>query len=65
MRLLRPRAGDPDAALVYDVEVLEGNASAVGEASSLFIDVIGRPLTPLSFAGATRRVARRTARRRG
>ena len=59
--LTSPRLEDGD--LVYDVDVLEGNESAVGEASSLFIDVIGRPLTPLSFAGATRRVARRTARR--
>jgi hypothetical protein len=45
--------------LLYDVVVLEGNASASGEASSLFIDVIGRPLTPLSVAGARRRTRRR------
>lgn len=29
------------------------------EAASLFIDVIGMPLTPLSYAGAARRTTRR------
>jgi hypothetical protein len=59
--LTAPRLEDGD--LVYDVEVLEGNETASGGACSLFIDVIGRPLTPMSVAGTTRRVARRTARR--
>jgi hypothetical protein len=49
--------------LVYNVEILDGNSAASGEASALFIDVIGRPLTPLSFAGMSRRTSRRTARR--
>ena len=49
--------------LTYDVKVLDGDESAASGECSLFIDVIGRPLTPLSFAGATRRVARRTTRR--
>ena len=44
--------------LLYDVVVLEGNASATGDASSLFIDVIGRPLTPMSVAGVRRRTRR-------
>lgn len=52
-----------DGVLIYNVEVLEGGASAVGDAASLFIDVIGRPLTPLSVAGGRRRVRRRTRRR--
>ena len=52
-----------DGVLTYNVEVLEGDASAVGDASALFIDVIGRPLTPLSIAGGRRRVRRRTRRR--
>jgi hypothetical protein len=49
--------------LVYSVEILDGNADAIGEACSLFIDIIGRPLTPLSVAGVARRTSRRTARR--
>ena len=52
-----------DGALFYDVHVLEGNEVAVGDASSVFIDVIGRPLTPVSVAGSRRRVRRRTRRR--
>jgi hypothetical protein len=56
-----PRLQNGD--LLYDVVVLEGNASATGEASSLFIDVIGRPLTPMSVAGVRRRTRRRTRRR--
>ena len=49
--------------LVYDVEILEGSKTASGGPCSLFIDTIGRPLTPVSFAGHTRRVRRRTRRR--
>ena len=46
--------------LSYEVAVLEGNLPAKGGPVSLFIDIIGMPLTPVSFAG----VARRTAYRR-
>ncbi len=49
--------------LIYDVKVLDGDKTATGGECSLFIDVIGRPLTPLSFAGAARGTARRTTRR--
>jgi hypothetical protein len=49
--------------LVYDVDVLDGEKTAKGGISSLFIDVIGRPLTPVSIAGGRRRVRRRTRRR--
>lgn len=45
--------------LIYDVEILEGSTAAVGGASSLFIDIIGRPLTPVSYAGVARRTTRR------
>jgi hypothetical protein len=45
--------------LVYDVDVLEGKKEYSGGACSLFIDVIGRPLTPLSIAGVHRRHRRR------
>lgn len=45
--------------LSYRVDVLEGEPPATGGAASLFIDIIGRPLTPISFAGANRRMWRR------
>ena len=47
--------------LSYDVKVIEGTMPASGGPASLFIDIIGMPLTPVSYAG----VARRTAYRRG
>jgi len=50
--------------LLYEVTVLEGKQSAEGDASSLFIDVIGRPLTPLSAGGVRRRTRRRVVYRR-
>ncbi len=49
--------------LVYDVEVLEGKKTASGSASSLFIDTIGRPMSPTSFAGRHRRHRRSVIRR--
>ena len=49
--------------LIYDVEVLEGHKQVSGEAASLFIDVIGRPLSPMSIAGVHRRHRRRRRRR--
>lgn len=49
--------------LIYTIKVLDGKLPASGGASSLFIDVIGRPLTPLSVAGVARRTSRRTTRR--
>ena len=49
--------------LSYTTEVLDGEPEVEGGASALFIDMIGRPLTPLSIAGGRRRVRRRTRRR--
>ena len=49
--------------LIYTVKVLEGEEAAEGDACSLFIDPIGMPLTPTSFAGVHRRTRRRTRRR--
>lgn len=49
-------AGD---ALSYQVTVLEGEIPSSAGLASLFIDIIGMPLTPLSFAGARRRMWRR------
>ncbi len=47
--------------LTFDVQVLEGDLAGADGPASVFIDIIGRPLTPLSYAG----VARRTAYRGG
>lgn len=49
--------------LTYQVAVLDGAEMAEGTAASLFIDTIGRPLTPLSYADMSRRTWRRAARR--
>ena len=47
--------------LTFDVDVLEGDLNGADGAASVFIDIIGRPLTPMSFAGAGRRTAYRGA----
>jgi len=59
LTLHEPRLQGRD--LSYRVDVLEGQPPATAGAASLFIDIIGRPLTPVSFAGAGRRMWRRTA----
>jgi hypothetical protein len=59
LELRNPRiAGD---ALTYDVKVLQGTLGTAGatDGASLFIDIIGMPLTPLSYAGVARRAYRR------
>jgi hypothetical protein len=48
--------------LTYTVEILDGDMPASGGPSSLFIDTIGRPLSPLSVAGVMRREERRDRR---
>ena len=53
-------AGDQ---MSYSVDILDGEMPAGGGANSLFIDVIGRPMSPVSVAGVHRR-GRRRARRR-
>jgi hypothetical protein len=57
--LRNPRASGSD--LTYDITVVAGALpkSGIGPAS-LFIDIIGLPFTPLSFAGVARRTAYRT-----
>lgn len=47
--------------LTFDVDVLEGNLTGADGAAATFIDIIGRPLTPLSYAGVARRSAYRGA----
>jgi hypothetical protein len=46
--------------LTFAVDVLEGGLSSDGPAA-IFIDIIGRPLTPVSYAGVARRTAYRGA----
>jgi len=45
--------------LSYRIKILEGTIPSSAGAASLFIDIIGMPLTPVSFAGARRRAWRR------
>lgn len=47
--------------LTFDVDVLEGELTGAEGAASLFIDIIGRPFTPMSVAGVGRRTAYRGA----
>ncbi|WP_248313062.1 hypothetical protein [Bosea sp. F3-2] len=51
--------------LTFDVDVLEGSLTGADGPASVFIDIIGRPFTPLSFAGVARRTAWRGAYYRG
>ena len=45
--------------LTYDVRLLEGTPPVNGGACALFIDIIGMPATPMSYAGVARRAWRR------
>lgn len=45
--------------LTYTVQVVKGDLPATGDDVSVFIDVIGMPLTPVSYAGVARRTYRR------
>jgi hypothetical protein len=47
--------------LTFDVDVLEGDIAGGDGAASLFIDIIGMPWTPMSYAGVARRTAYRAA----
>lgn len=57
--LRSPRMQGAD--LVFDVDVLEGSIAGATGPAAVFIDIIGRPLTPLSYAGVARRTAYRGA----
>jgi non-ribosomal peptide synthetase component E (peptide arylation enzyme) len=50
-------------ALTYTVKVLQGDMPAKATDVSVFIDVIGMPLTPVSYAGVARRGYRRAVYR--
>jgi hypothetical protein len=45
--------------LTYTIKVVGGEMPDKGSEVSVFIDIIGMPLTPLSYAGAGRRAYRR------
>ena len=58
--LRNPRVSGND--ITYDITVISGTMPKTGAGpASLFIDIIGLPFTPLSFAGVARRTAYRTA----
>ncbi len=48
--------------LTYDVIILDGEMPASGGPSALFIDTVGRPLSPVSAGGMHRRDRRRDRR---
>jgi len=50
--------------LTYEISVIEGNLPENGGPCSVFIDIIGMPLTPISYAGVARRTVRRSVYRR-
>ncbi|GFO81090.1 MAG TPA: hypothetical protein PKE02_06785 [Methyloceanibacter sp.] len=45
--------------LSYTVKLIKGEMPSAGTDVAVFIDIIGRPLTPLSYAGVARRNFRR------
>src|SRR5260221_7806520 len=47
--------------LTFNVQTLEGDLAGGDGAAAVFIDIIGRPMTPMSFAGVGRRTAYRGA----
>lgn len=53
MEISNPQSNGDE--LTYDARVLEGKEMAQGGSCSLFIDIIGMPLTPRSFQGFERR----------
>ena len=57
VELSNPQLSSND--LTYDARILEGTPPANGGACALFVDVIGMPATPMSYAGAARRAWRR------
>jgi hypothetical protein len=57
VELSNPKLSGDD--LTYDTRILEGTLPAEGGACALFIDIIGMPATPMSYAGVARRAWRR------
>jgi hypothetical protein len=48
--------------ITYAIEILDGEMPAAGGPSALFIDTVGRPMSPVSGAGMHRRGRRRGRR---
>jgi hypothetical protein len=57
VELSNPQVSGND--LTYDARILEGTPPVNGGACALFIDIIGMPATPMSYAGVARRSFRR------
>src|SRR6266536_5599866 len=57
VEIINPQLSGDD--LTYDARILEGTPPANGGACALFIDIIGMPATPMSYAGVARRSFRR------
>ena len=45
--------------LTFTIDLLEGDLDGADGAAAVFIDIIGMPWTPLSYAGCARRMTRR------
>lgn len=61
VELQNPRIDDGN--LIYEIKIISGDMPTEGQNVSIFIDVIGMPVTPLSFAGVRRRAYRRAVLR--
>ena len=59
VELTSPKMNGAD--LTFNVKVLEGDLNGADGPAAVFIDIIGLPRTPLSFAGVARRTAWRGA----
>jgi hypothetical protein len=62
MELSAPPRVDGSNLVFPTIKIIEGELPAVGGVSALFIDTIGRPLSPVSVAGVHRRHRRRRRR---
>ena len=60
VELIKPQLEKDD--LVYKIKVIEEDLSEISGSCSLFIDPIGRPVSPTSIAGIHRRQRRRRRR---
>ena len=62
MELSTPPRLDGNNMVFPSIYIIEGDLPSTGGASALFIDTIGRPLSPVSVAGVHRRKRRRRRR---
>ncbi len=52
-----------DDTFTYKIAIIQGDPIERTDSGTLFVDIIGRPLTPGSVAGISRRTTRRVVRR--